>query len=63
VKEGAGLDERDAYWVRKDSIDMPFPDCPNIKKLKSRGKRLLPRSMLLVRYKLILALVLGYNNH
>ena len=32
VKEGAGLDERDAYWVRKDSIDMPFPDCPNIKK-------------------------------
>jgi len=32
VKEGAGLDERDAYWVRKDSIDIPFPDCPNIKK-------------------------------
>ena len=31
VKEGAGLDERDAFWVRKDSIDIPFPDCPNIK--------------------------------
>mmetsp|Transcript_50693 Transcript_50693/g.108019 ORF Transcript_50693/g.108019 Transcript_50693/m.108019 type:complete len:322 (+) Transcript_50693:166-1131(+) len=33
VIESAGLDERDAYWVRKDSIGMNFPDCPNIKKL------------------------------
>ena len=33
VEEAAGLDERDAYWVRKDSVGEAFPDCPNIKKL------------------------------
>ena len=33
VEEAAGLDERDAYWVRKDSAGETFPDCPNIKKL------------------------------
>ena len=32
VAESAGLDESDAYWVRKDSVGMPFPECPIITK-------------------------------